>query len=171
MVLAAPLITYAHADQRLPDWRSRTTDVQAVNDSKADCQALLDAVLPFAKRMLTDHGTFYPYGGAMRPDGQLVSVGAYDGTEHPPPVEIARLLKKGFIDGAKKGEYKATALVADSRFTFAAGGEKTDAIAVSLNHRDNYSVTVIVPYKIDGGKLVLGTAVTQKGEGDVFPPR
>jgi hypothetical protein len=121
--------------------------------------------------MLIEHGTFYPYGGAMRPDGQLVSIGGYDGTEHPPFAEIARLLKSGFIDAAKKGEYKATALVTDSRFTFSTSGEKTDAIAVALNHRDNYSVTVIIPYKINSGKLVLGATIGQKGEADVFPPR
>ena len=48
-------------------------------------------------------------------------------------------------------------------------GEISDAIAVSLNHRDNYSVIVLIPYKIDAGKLIPGGTLAQKGEADIFP--
>ena len=52
-----------------------------------------------------------------------------------------------------------------------ANGEKTDAVAVSLNHADGYSVAVFFPYKIDDGSVVFGNALAQAGEGDIFPPR
>ena len=148
----------------------RTTGGQAVSDPKADCEALMNSVLPFAEQMLTAYGEFFPFGGAMRGDGQLVSVAGYDGNEHPPSTDVIRLLKDGFIDAARHGRYKATALVYDVRVTLPSG-DKSDAIAVSLNHRDSYSIIVMFPYRIDNGKLILGAAFAQKGEADIFPPQ
>jgi hypothetical protein len=139
-----------------------------MSDPKADCQALMNSVLPFAKQMLTTHGEFIPFGGAMRPDGQLVSIAGYDGNEHPRSVDRITLLKGGLAAGARKGEYKATAICYDARVNLPSTNEKSDAIAVSLNHRDNYSVLVLFPYKIDGGRLILGTAFAHQGEADIF---
>lgn len=140
-----------------------------MSNPKADCEALMNSVLPFAEQMLTTHGEFIPFGGAMRPDGQLVSIAGYDGNEHPKSVDVISLMKDGLIAAARKGEYKATAIIYDVRVKLPSAEEKSDAIAVSLNHRDNYSVIVLFPYKIDNGKLILGTDFAQKGEADIFP--
>ncbi len=140
-----------------------------MSDPKADCEALMNSVLPFAEQMLTTHGEFIPFGGAMRSDGQLVSTAGYDGNEHPKSVDVIALMKEGMIAAARKGEYKATAIVYDVRVKLPSTEEKSDAIAISLNHRDNYSVVVLVPYKIDARKLILGAAFAQKGEADIFP--
>jgi hypothetical protein len=140
-----------------------------MNGPKADCEALMNSVLPFAEQMLTTHGEFYPFGGAMRPDGQLVSIAGYEGTEHPKSVDVIALMKGAFVAAAHTGEYKATAVVYDVRVKLPSTEEKSDAIAISLNHRDNYSVIVLFPYKIDAGNLILGTALAQRGEADIFP--
>lgn len=140
-----------------------------MSDPKADCEALMNSVLPFAQQMLTTHGEFFPFGGAMRPDGELVSIAGYDGNERPKSVDLIAQLKGGMIAAAREGEYKATAIVYDVRIKLPSTGEISDAIAVSLNHRDNYSVIVLIPYKIDAGKLIPGTTLAQRGEGDIFP--
>ena len=140
-----------------------------MTDPKADCETLMNSVLPFAEQMLTTHGEFIPFGGAMRSDGQLVSIAGYDGNEHPESVDVIALMKEEFVAAARKGEYKATAVVYDVRVKLPSTEEKSDAIAVSLNHRDNYSVIVLFPYKLDAGTLILGTAFAQKGEADIFP--
>jgi hypothetical protein len=142
-----------------------------MSDPKADCEALMNLVIPFAEQMLTSYGEFFPFGGAMGPDGQLVPVAGYDGSERAQSVDLIALMKEGFVAAARKGEYKATAIVYDVRVALPSTGEKSDAIAVSLNHRDNYSIVVLFPYKLDSGKLTVGTAYAQKGEGDIFPPR
>ncbi len=128
----------------------------------------MNSVLPFAEQMLSSHGEFLPFGGAMRPGGELVSVAGYDGDEHPQSLDLVRLIKEGFVESARRGQYKATALVYDVRIKLPSTGDKSDAIAVSLNHRDNYSVVVIFPYKIDNGTLTVGDAFAQKGEADIF---
>jgi hypothetical protein len=144
---------------------------QAMSDPKADCEALLNSLLPFAQQMLTAHREFLPFGGGMKPDGKVVSATGYDGNEHPRSADIISQMKSGFVEAARKGEYKATAIVFDVKVTLPSSGEKSDAIAISLNHRDNYSIVVLFPYKIDDGKLSMGTAFAQRGEADIFPPR
>jgi hypothetical protein len=142
-----------------------------VTDPKADCEALMNAVLPFAEEMLSQHGEFFPFGGAMRANGEIVSVAGYEGEEHPQSAEVIRLLKDGFIHAARKNEYIATALVYDVRVNVPSKEEKSDAIAVSLNHRDHYSIVVIFPYIITDGKLDIGATFAQQGEADIFSNR
>ncbi len=98
---------------------------------KEDCELLLAAVFPFAEQMLGRFGEFYPYGGAMLPDGKVVGVAGYEGSEHPPSNDIIRLVKEGFVHAAKTGQYEATALVYDIRFMASPNSEKSDAVAVS----------------------------------------
>ncbi len=128
----------------------------------------MNSVLPFAEQMLSSHGEFLPFGGAMRPSGELVSIAGDDGHEHPRSADVIGVIKGGFIEAARQGQFKATALVYDVRITLPSTGDRSDAIAVSLNHRDNYSIIVIFPYKIDNGKLTVGNALAQKGEADIF---
>jgi hypothetical protein len=143
-------------------------EIGVSGDPKADCESLLNAVLPFAQQMLNRHGEFYPYGGAMTTDGQITSVAARDGEEHPASADVIQFLKSAFVAGARQGKYRATALVHDVRVRLPSDGRKSDAIAVSLNHRNDYSVTVVFPYTIENAKAVIGPAFAQKGEADVF---
>jgi len=81
------------------------------------------------------------------------------------------LLKQTFVARAAAGEFRATALVYDVRVQTPTQGVNTDAIAVALDHRDNYSVIVFLPYRLDGEKLTLGDMFAQRGTGEVFEPR
>ena len=137
--------------------------------AKAESENLMNSALPFAEQMLQKHGEFFPYGQALDMQGKVVSVGASNGQEHPPSAEIINLLKQAFVQGAKAGKYKATALVYDVRVQLPSSGAKSDAIAVSLNHKDNCSVVVFFPYTRAGEKLVMGDVFASRGDGDVFP--
>ena len=106
----------------------------------------------------------------MQEDGKIVSVAGYDGDQQPASDHVIRLIKSGLVDGARKGTYRATALVCDVKVRLPATGEKSDAVSVSLNHRDGYSVIVIFPYKIDGEVLDFADPYAEKGEGDIFNP-
>src|SRR4051812_35670522 len=66
--------------------------VMAHADPKSECEDLLNAALPFAERMLREHGSFYPYGMALENSGKVASVGATDGQEKPKPTELIQLL-------------------------------------------------------------------------------
>ncbi|MCT8985930.1 hypothetical protein [Shewanella phaeophyticola] len=79
-----------------------------VQEGKDESQELMDATLLLAEKLLTEHGEFFPYGGAMTPEGKIVSVAAYDDDEHPPSAEVIDMLQKAFQTAAKNKEYKAT---------------------------------------------------------------
>lgn len=141
----------------------------SVIKAKAECEELLNAALPFAEKMLGEHGEFFPYGGAMRPNGEIVSVAGYDGRERPPSLDIIELIKSAFVKGAHDGSYKATALVYDVRVAISDSNPSRDAVAVSLNHEDGYSVVVLFPYTLNAGNVVFGEAIAEAGDADIFP--
>ncbi len=47
---------------------------------KRELEQLLSATLPFAEKMLTNHGEFYPYGATMSSNGKISAVGGYTAT-------------------------------------------------------------------------------------------
>jgi len=135
---------------------------------KEDCEKLMNALLPFAEQMLREHGEFHPFGGAMKPDGEIVHHGAYTGKELPKGQELVNLLTEAFRQSAAKGEYIATAIVYDIRTVPRGDTEKTDAICVSLDHRNDYSVNVAFPYTLKHGDLSLKPPFATKGDGKIF---
>jgi hypothetical protein len=141
---------------------------QSMNNAKLESENLMNSALPLAEQMLQKHGEFFPYGQALSVKGEIVEVAAYDGRENPPSADLIRLLNEAFVRGAKSGKYRATALVYDVRVQLPATEVKSDAIAVSLNHRDNYSVVVFFPYQIQASKVVFGEVFATPGENNVF---
>ena len=135
---------------------------------KSHCEDLMNAVLPFAKKMLSEHGEFYPYGASMKPDGKIVEAGASDGREHPPSQALIDLLREAFRADAQKGAIIASATVYDVRIVPPGSASKTDAVAVELDHRDNYSVVVLFPYTISGGTVQFSEPFAQRGTFGIF---
>lgn len=128
--------------------------------------------LPLVEELLKRHGEFLPFGAAMRPNGEIVCLGAYDGREVPSLAgsftDLIRGLKDAFIAGARRQEYMATALFYEVGVTLPSGSARMDAVAVSLDHRDGYSVIVLLPYTIEDGHVVYDTAHAEPGEADIF---
>lgn len=138
--------------------------------AKNDCNQLLNATLPFAEKMLREHGEFLPFGAQMLPDGEIVSVGVDDGEDQPRSQNLIDLLKAAFKAGANGGDLIATALVYDVRVAPPGQDRKCDCIALDLDHRDNYSVTVFFPYSIADGAAALGDAFAMDGNYSIFSP-
>jgi len=129
----------------------------------------LNEAMPFAQKMLREHTEFYPYGYEMNSAGDIKLVAGYTGTEHPKSQTIIDLLIEGFKQDVAAKNVKATALVYDLLVVPPGASVKTDAIAVALDHRENYSVIVIFPYALDHGNLTIGAPFAQKGKSAVFP--
>jgi len=135
---------------------------------KEQCETLLDSVLPFAERMLRQHSEFYPFGASMKPDGTVALAASYNGTEHQLSDALIKLLREGFQQSARGGEIIATALVYDVQVVEPGATRKTDAVAVELDHRDNYSVVVYFPYVLKSDQTTLGTAFANAGQSLIF---
>jgi hypothetical protein len=131
---------------------------------------LMNMLVSFAEQMLRKHGEFYPYGGAMAPDGTMTMVGAWNGEEHPESQALIDLMEKAFREETRQGKYKATAIVYDVRTLPPGADDKTDAIAIRLDHVHGYSVVVTIPYRLGpDGELVKGPVFAARGEGSIFP--
>jgi len=136
---------------------------------KEELEELMNARLPFAQKMLSEHGEFYPYGGAINSSGDVVAIAAYDGDEHPPSQKLIDLLVELFRVEAKAGTYRATAIIFDVRVIPPKSGQKTDAIRIDLDHVDDLSLTLFLPYRImEKGEVVYGEMFAQAGSAKIF---
>jgi hypothetical protein len=136
--------------------------------AKRQSEELMNAVLPFAEQMLRNHGEFFPFGAIVNKAGKIEQQGAWTGSEHPPSQEVIEVLYKGYVAGARTGDYIATALVYDVRVIPPGQNEKTDAIAVDISHRDGVSQTVIYPYRLKDKRLEVGQPYAIANQHPVF---
>jgi hypothetical protein len=140
----------------------------AMADAKDDSESLLNAALPIAEKMLKEHGEFYPYAFTLRADGTTAMVAGYDGHEKPPSLDVIDLLKKSLRADAAAHKIVASAIVSDVLTTDPSTGVKTDAISVALDHRDHYSIVVLLRYKLHNSSLDVASPTAQKGMADIF---
>lgn len=138
--------------------------------AKTECQRLMNALVPFAEGRLRQQGEFYPYGGGLTAEGRIVNIGDPGGAEEPPSAEEVQDLEKSMAAGARAGSYIATGMVYSVRITLPGSGEESDAIAVALDHRNDYSVVILLPYRLQDGEVTFGETIAQKGAGRVFGP-
>lgn len=110
-----------------------------------DLDTFLEPLLGFAHDMLRRHGEFYPFGATMDLDGAIALIAAHTGDEHPGSQELIDLMVGGMRAQARDGVIRAAAICYDIRFQ-PDGGGVTDAIAVSLEHRDGKRAIVVEPY-------------------------
>src|ERR1017187_5740383 len=138
-------------------------------NSKQDAENLMNALLPVAEKMLRQYGEFYPFGGYMKPDGTIVHIGVTDeDTDHPKSTDLLYVLRSSLKDMSRANECKAVAVVIDVAVILPNSTEKSDAIQVCLEHLDNYSAEIFLPYRVVEGRVVYGETFAQKGKGDVF---
>ena len=136
---------------------------------KADVEALMNSLLPFAKKMLGEHREFFPFGGHMKSDGTVVWEGAHDGREQPPSQDLIDLLHRSHQKQAQLKSIRACATVYDIRTIPPNRTEKLDAIAVDLDHESGYSVVVIFPYSFTAdGLLHVEPPFATKGKAAIF---
>lgn len=130
-----------------------------MSNPETDVEELMNALIPFGQQMLQKNGELYPYGGAMTPTGEIAFVAGYDGNNRPQSQELIDLLKNGFREAAVQNKYKATAICFDARVVPPGMTQKTDALAIALDHKDNYSILVFIPYTLKRSKLLKRSTV------------
>ncbi|MBE6565841.1 MAG: hypothetical protein E7659_01910 [Ruminococcaceae bacterium] len=135
---------------------------------KEQCEILLDKLLPFAEQQMKKYREFYPFAAVLLEDDSVELTASYDGNEHPEPKAVLEDLKQIHKKLASEGKIKASGIVWNAGVN-SADGKPTDAIIVSLEHKDNYSVIVGEPYKIGLFKTVsFGNLFAMEGKQDIF---
>ena len=133
---------------------------------KDDSTKLMNAVAPFAKKMLAEQGEFRPFGGYMLADGRIVDVGL-DLEKQPSAADAVSILQSRFKEMAGRGEAIAFAVVYMVNIK-CPDGIRSDAIQVNLDHGQGYSAEVLYPYVIQNGAVVYGKMFAQAGESAMF---
>ena len=145
--------------------------IVASADSKTprdECDLLLSKLMPFAEQQLNKRGEFLPFAGAMQVDGSIALVATLEGSESNSEKLIAQLVL-ALQSGAKAKTYKATGLANDMRVVPPGSTEKTDAVAVRLDHVSGYSVIFVIPYKRSASREVKFSApYATKGAAEIF---
>jgi hypothetical protein len=138
-------------------------------NAKQEAERLMNAMLPLAEKMLRQHGEFYPYGGYIKPDGEIVDVAAKDpDTERPKSKDLIYILRSSFREMASTNQCKAVAIVFDVAVTLPESNQKSDAIQVCVEHVEGYSAEVFFPYQIVSKEIVYGKTFAQQGKSDIF---
>jgi hypothetical protein len=76
----------------VPTWRER-----ASQQAQDDLDGLVNALLPFAQKMLNEQGEFFPFGAAVTSDGETrLWSSDPDGGERPPSAAVQAYLLSGF---------------------------------------------------------------------------
>lgn len=137
--------------------------------AKQDSENLMNTLLPLARKMLRDYGEFCPYGGYMKPDGEIVDMGYKDpNTDRPKSTTSISVLRETFQEKARVGQCKAVAVIFDVIIPLPQSDRKSDAIQVCVDHVDGYSAEVFFPYQIANGKVIYGQTFAQEGGHMVF---
>ena len=135
---------------------------------KEQCEMVLDKLLPFAEEQMKKYREFFPFAAVLLNDDSVELTASYDGNEHPESKAVLEDLKQIHKKLASEEKIKASGIVWNAGVTLE-DGKPTDAIIVSLEHKDNYSVIVGEPYKIGFFKKVsFGNLFALEGKHDIF---
>jgi hypothetical protein len=133
-----------------------------------EIQELLNFLLPYAERMLNEHGEFYPYAAALDSDGELNAVGTDVDDDSPDVGDVLLALHQGLRERAAEGAIRATGIAADVTLTDPDSGETTDAVQVELDHAEADPVDIFVPYETEPEGVKFGELVAAEGREPVF---
>lgn len=134
---------------------------------KEECEILLDSLLSASVSLLEKNEEFYPIGAVLSNDAVATFTAVHSGNEFPDSRQVIQELISAHKQMAQNNEIKASGIAWNA--VIASEKEKSDAIIVSLEHRDEYSVMVGLPYKIDlFKKTEFGELFAQRGNNNVF---
>ena len=133
-----------------------------------EIQEILSFLLPYAERMLNEHGEFYPYAAALDSDGELNAVATDVDDDSPDVAEALLALHVGLRERAAEGAIRASGIAADVTLTDPDSGETTDAVQVELDHADADAVDIFVPYETENEGIKFGELVAAEGREPVF---
>jgi hypothetical protein len=119
--------------------------------------------------MLRQHGEFYPFGGYMESNGNIVHLGAADDdTDRPRSDDLIFVVRGALQELARGNKCIATALVFDVSVAVPGSNSKSDAIQACLDHREGNSAEVFFPYQVTGSEVVYGESFAQQGKCEIF---
>ncbi len=114
------------------------------------------------------HREFYPFAAVVLMDDTVELTASYDGNEHPQSKDVLADLIRIHKRMASNGRIKASGIAWNASVT-SPDGKPSDAVIVSLEYMDGYSVIMGEPYQIGLFKKVsFGSLFAIEGKHDIF---
>lgn len=137
---------------------------------KSEIEMLMNELLPFAEKVLREHGGFHPFGGYLDVSAKVVHVGVQADTRRATEVERAEMLFESFKQLAENEQAIALAIATNVTLRNQ-DGSKSDAIKMFLEHRGGYCAEVFFRYSLRGGDVEITDTTAQQGEPLFFGSR
>ena len=135
---------------------------------KEQCEVLLDQLLPFAEEQMKKYREFYPFAAVILMDDTTELTACHDGNEHPESKDVMNDLIQIHKQLASAGKIKVSGIAWNASVA-SADGKPFDAVIVSLEHKDGYSVIIGKPYKIGlFKKVTFGSLFAIEGKHNIF---
>jgi hypothetical protein len=129
-----------------------------------DFQEMLDAGLPFVKRMLTEFGEFIPFGVRVPNTGRAELLAGDVGVEHPRSADVMALLEETFKRSAAKRAIRSGAICFMGRVSRPSSDSPVDAAIFRMAHVDGDMLEVFLPYTTSRrGAVSFGDIFASKG--------
>ena len=142
--------------------------LENVKTPKDECEDLLNEIMPAVNNLLIKNKEFYPVGAVMGKDGEISFTAYASENEHPTSEEVLQELIKMHKQKAEEDVIKASA-IAWNAVGIGNTGKKSDMVAISLEHKDNYSVVIVEPYKIGlFKKVTFEQILANEGKTDIW---
>jgi len=137
---------------------------------KLEAELLMNEGIKFARQMLSLHGEFHPYANALRASGEIVSVGASDGTEFPRAQALLDILVSSCQEAAVRGDYSAVGIFSLVTIARPSDKQRVNAVQVGLEHKAGYCADLFFPYTLKPGGVDFGQIFAQVRDPVVFAP-
>jgi len=115
--------------------------------ARLDLDALLNALLAFAKQMLAKRGEFHPFGASTNNEGEVSIIAPSTSNDHPEASELIELLEEGLRSAAGNGQIRAAGICLDVRLTPPGQTRISDAIHAKLEHKNGETANVFLLYR------------------------
>lgn len=134
---------------------------------KEECEELFNFLILFARDQLKKYGEFYPFGAVLQNKDDITATAFYDDNDFPDCTEVIRFLTEAHRKDAENGEINASGICWNAKVHLK-NGVYSDAIIISLEHREDYSVIMGQSYRFEKKGLHLGDVFALKGRHDIF---
>jgi len=128
---------------------------------------LAGTLLEVAKRRMTELGRFYPFGGAINHNDEVVEVNFNPPGEGRPVQEYIDHLQSRLAAGARGGEFTAAGLCLLGRAHVPPDKRVSETICLQL-YAPGESVNLYLPYERKEGKVKYGELFRTAGRGNWF---
>ncbi len=136
--------------------------------TRAELDHVMSVCLDLARRLLVEHGAFFPFGVSLTADG-IVMDAVYDGKEHAPDdAAVVDRIVATHRALAGQGRLHACGTVLDLRLA-TPEGEEEEAVCIDVEHRAAGPRRWFLPYSRAGhGEVEYGEAFSIDIEPEVF---